>query len=196
MNKNIFLILILGLILAACSENPVIKKRAYPRVHYPENTGYTTLSPPDCPYSFEIASYITPERKTKFFDSDVTGNCWLNLVCEPLNATIYLSYKKMSPELTLLRLMEEAYELTYKHTNKADFIQPKEIENGNGSVGLIYYVGGDAASNIQFFLTDTTSHFVRGALYFYTRPNVDSLKPVVEFMVQDIEQLMESWEWK
>jgi len=102
----------------------------------------------------------------------------------------------MSPELTLLRLMEEAYELTYKHTNKADFIQPKEIENGNGSVGLIYYVGGDAASNIQFFLTDTTSHFVRGALYFYTRPNVDSLKPVVEFMVQDIEQLMESWEWK
>lgn len=193
--KSPFLIFFVGILLAACTENPVPKPRAYPRVHYPENEGYYEYAPSDCPYSFQVPSYLSVEKKEQFFDEDISDECWANITCSQLDATIYLSYKELGQGQSLLHLMEEAYELTYKHTQKADFIQPVEVDNGQGAVGLIYYVGGDAASNIQFFLTDTMSHFVRGALYFYARPNVDSLKPVVEFMVNDIQHVMDTWQW-
>jgi gliding motility-associated lipoprotein GldD len=145
---------------------------------------------------FQMPDYFVAQRKTKFFDEDVSDDCWLNLECSDLNATIYLSYKTLSPDKNLQRLSEEAYALTFKHTQKADYIQPQEIDNQNGGVGLIYYVGGDAASNIQFFITDTTEHFMRGALYFYAHPNADSLRPVVQFMVDDIKGILASWRWK
>ncbi|MEZ5014595.1 MAG: hypothetical protein R2794_09915 [Chitinophagales bacterium] len=94
------------------------------------------------------------------------------------------------------KLIEDAYKLTFKHSTMADYIEPQEIENQYGVHGLIYYVGGDAASNFQFLVTDTTKNYVRGALYFNNRPNSDSLKPVVQFMIHDIEGMLSSWQWK
>lgn len=190
-----FSLLILSAFIS-CHTEVTPKPTAYPRIVFPEKTSEYIYDYPGCPYTFMLPDYYITQRKTQFFDEDITSNCWLNIECSDLNATIYLSYKTLSPGQTLMRLVEEAYNLTYKHTNKADYIQPREIDNGNGVVGLIYYVGGDAASNIQFFITDTVSHFVRGALYIYSRPNADSLKPVVDFMVNDIEGILQSWRWK
>ncbi|MBC8045221.1 MAG: hypothetical protein H7Y00_00345 [Fimbriimonadaceae bacterium] len=180
----------------SCTTDNSIKPSAYPRVHYPESNNLVTYNDASCPYTFQVPDYYVIQRKTKFFNEDVLGDCWLNLECSDLNATIYLSYKKLSPDQTLQKLVEEAYKLTFKHTQKADYIQPQEIDNGNGAVGLIYYVGGEAASNIQFFVTDTTENFIRGALYFYAHPNSDSLKPVVDFMIEDVKEILESWRWK
>ncbi|MBC8173416.1 MAG: hypothetical protein H7X71_05855 [Chitinophagales bacterium] len=182
--------------LVACNTDHTPKPNAYSRIHFPERRGLQTYEDPACPYIFEAPDYYVIQRKTKFFKEDVAGRCWLNLECSDLNATIYLSYKQLDEKQTLKRLVEEAYSLTFKHTQKADYIQPQEIDNGIGGQGLIYYVGGDAASNIQFFITDTVHHFVRGALYFYAHPNADSLKPAIDFMVEDVKGILGSWRWK
>lgn len=191
-----FFVLFIAAAGISCHTDNTPKPTAYPRIFFPEAKSKYAYNYADCPYTFMLPDYYITQRKTQFFDENISSDCWLNIECTDLNATIYLSYKSLSPGQTLLRLVEEAYDLTYKHTNKADYIQPREIDNGNGAVGLIYYVGGDAASNIQFFITDTVSHFVRGALYIYSRPNTDSLKPVVDFLVDDIEGILQSWRWK
>ena len=61
--------------------------------------------------------------------------------------------------------------------------------------GLIFDIKGDAASEYQFHLTDSTSHFLRGSLYFNTAPNQDSIQPVLDFIKQDIAHLLETFEW-
>ncbi|PIV58809.1 MAG: gliding motility lipoprotein GldD, partial [Bacteroidetes bacterium CG02_land_8_20_14_3_00_31_25] len=53
-----------------------------------------------------------------------------------------------------------------------------------------------AASNIQFYVTDSIRHFVRGALYFETKPNKDSLAPIINFIEQDVTHLVETLRWK
>ena len=198
MYKSLIFFLLLGLsaVLISCHTDQSPKPAGYPRIHFPTDTGHYVYQPQDCPYTFELPDYMRVEKKEKFFEEDVSGNCWFNLICDTLNATIYLSYKELDQRMSLLNLMEDAYRLTYKHTNKADYIQPRELDNGHGGVGLIYYVGGDAASNIQFFITDTTQHFVRGALYFYAHPNADSLQPVIRFMVDDIDRMLDGWRWQ
>lgn len=190
------IVLLFTAFFISCRTDDTPKPSAYPRVHYPERKGILTYDVADCPYTFQMPDYYVVQRKSKFLNDTVFENCWLNLECSDLNATIYLSYKKLSPDQTLEKLAGEAYKLTFNHTQKADYIQPQEIDNGHGGMGLIYYVGGDAASNIQFFITDTTEHFMRGALYFYAHPNADSLKPVVNFMIEDVKGILASWRWK
>jgi gliding motility-associated lipoprotein GldD len=113
-----------------------------------------------------------------------------------LNGAIYLTYKTLSDEDDLLKLSEDAHKLTYKHMKRADFIEPLEIAREDGTRGLIYFVGGDAASQIQFFVTDTVSHFLRGTLNFNSRPNADSLAPVVRFVADDIEGMLKTLDWQ
>lgn len=95
-----------------------------------------------------------------------------------------------------MKLTQDAHELTYKHVQKADYIEPIEIRTEDGTFGLVYYVGGDAASQVQFFVTDTLQHFLRGSLNFRTRPNADSLAPVVSFVSRDIQAMLETLAWK
>jgi gliding motility-associated lipoprotein GldD len=192
----LFLFLYTICILIGCSTDETPKPEAYPRINFPERKSLITFSDDTCPFIFTLPNYYIMHRKRTFFNEKTENPCWMNLECSDLNATIYLSYKMLSPDQSLQKLIDDAYKLTYKHTQKADYIEPQEIDNGHGAVGLIYYVGGDAASNFQFFITDTTKNFVRGALYFYTHPNADSLKPVVNFMIEDIEGMLNSWRWK
>ena len=92
--------------------------------------------------------------------------------------------------------MEESRTLAYKHTIKADAIQEQVFMNpANRVYGLIYKIEGNAASPMQFFLTDSTSHFLRGALYIREVPNIDSLKPVIDFLEIDIIRLIETTSW-
>ena len=92
--------------------------------------------------------------------------------------------------------MRDADEMTYKHSRKADFIDEMEIKNQYGVEGLIFDVGGDAATNIQFYLTDYKEHYLRGALYFYATPNADSLAPAINFVKEDLNHLFSTFQWK
>lgn len=180
----------------ACETDITPRPNAYPKINYPITQGKLVYDNADCPYTFLLPDYYKIDNNVTFFNQRPDDPCWMNLICEDLNATIYFSYKQLQENITVEKMVEDAYKLTYKHSSRADFIEPQEIENRYGVKGLIYYVGGDAASNFQFFVTDTTSNFVRGALYFNSPPNADSLKPVIQYMVNDIEGMLETWQWK
>ncbi len=47
--------------------------------------------------------------------------------------------------------------------------------------GTYYSIDGNTASSIQFFLTDSTKNYLRGALYFNEQPRQDSIQPVLDF---------------
>ena len=186
--------LLAACIFAACQGPSVPKPRAYPRVHFPERGGFQRFGQAECPFTFDAPDYYRVEKKTR---DDVAEPCWgYNLTAPSLNGTLYLTYKPLGPDQSLVTLTEEAYRLTFKHARKADYIEPVNIATPNGAFGLLYYVAGDAASQLQFFVTDTVHHFVRGTLNFYTQPNADSLAPVVQFVSQDIEGMLNSLRWE
>jgi len=196
--KNIFATLILPALLstaflASCEnddeETIAPKPRGFFRITFPEKT-YSKYDS-SCPFKFDIPSY-------SFVENDKHLNaepCWLNLEFPSLNATLHLSYKKIANNLQTY--IENTYTLAAKHQIKASSIQEQLVENDTAKVyGLIYEIGGNAASRIQFFLTDSTQHFIRGSLYFNAVPNNDSLKPALDFVRKDIYQLIKSFEWK
>ena len=97
----------------------------------------------------------------------------------------------------LAELMEESRELAYKHSIKANAIEEQLYINPDNHVyGILFHIEGNAASPMQFFLTDSTRHFLRGALYIRATPDIDSLKPVVEFLEHDIIHLIETTQWE
>jgi gliding motility-associated lipoprotein GldD len=112
------------------------------------------------------------------------------------NGTINLTYKEITKENNLNKLIEDAHKMSFKHSKKANYIDEVLISNKNGVGGLLYNVGGDAASNIQFFLTDTNHHYIRGALYFNNEPNTDSMAPVIDFVKKDLDHFLETFKWK
>jgi len=181
--------------LPACNKTYTPKPRDYPDIKFPEKA-YQVYRPANCPYSFEYPDYAYIERDTFFFGKPTENPCWFNIKFPQFNATLYFSYKVIGAGYTMRSLSEDAYELTFKHAEKADYIEPKAIETPNHVYGLIYDVGGNAASSIQFFLSDTTKNFLRAALYFHEEPNADSLAPVVKFINQDIMHLIETLQWK
>jgi gliding motility-associated lipoprotein GldD len=93
-------------------------------------------------------------------------------------------------------LRDEAFKMTFKHTLRASSIEDSLFQTANGVSGVYFKVGGNAATANQFFVTDTLHHFLRGALYFDAIPNSDSIKPVVEFLQQDLRHIIESFKWK
>lgn len=199
MQKNLFhltLFLFATAFFVSCSTDETPRPDAYPRIHYPELHELVTYSDDECPFTFQLPDYYVINKNVTFFNQAPENPCWMNIICKDLNATIYLSYKELGDDQSLQKMIEDAYKLTYKHSSRADFIEPQEIENEFGVHGLIYFVGGDAASNFQFFVTDTITNFVRGSLYFNNKPNADSLKPVVQFMVNDIQGMLSNWKWK
>jgi gliding motility-associated lipoprotein GldD len=120
---------------------------------------------------------------------------WINVLIPSLNGQVHLSYKPV--EGNLGAYIEDSRSLVYKHTVKAEGIEETPlIDRDNNRFGMVYDLKGDVASAVQFFLTDSTTHFLRGSLYFNTRPNRDSLNPVIEFLRQDILHMIETTEWK
>ena len=98
---------------------------------------------------------------------------------------------------TLDKLIKDSYKLTFKHTVKADYIDETIIRSENKNVsGILYDVGGNAASAVQFYVTDSTTHFLRGSLYFYAPPNADSIAPSVAYFRNDVIHLIETLKWK
>ena len=165
------------------------KPRSYFRLSFPEKKYVTYDSV--CPFTFERPVYSRID-KDKNFGAEP---CWLNLDFPTFNGTLHLSYKAVNGNIK--DYLEDTYTLVSKHQIKAAGIEEQIISRDSSKVyGLIYEIKGNAASSIQFFLTDSTRHFIRGALYFNAIPNTDSIAPVLEFIKKDIHQMIETFEWK
>lgn len=183
-------------VLQGCEE-PVYtpKPKGYFRIELPEKA-YQRFADSKCPYSFEFPVYSKVERHNTFFGEDISDSCWLDIVIPELTGEIHLSYKDISKDNTLEKLIEDAHKMAYKHTVRADYIDESVINTPNGLGGMLYELGGNAASNIQFYVTDSTSHFLRGSLYFGASPNQDSLAPVIKFVRADMVHLIETLRWQ
>jgi len=190
---NLLLILIFAGLLPECREVFVPKPRGYFRINLPLKI-YRSYndSLKDFPVKFEYPVYgnITTESE------GVSEPGWFNIDFPRYKATIYLTYIDIHNNLE--GLMEQTYRMNVKnHIAKADAINEQVIEDPDKNVyGILYDLKGNAATAVQFFVTDSIKHYLRGSLYFRTVPNPDSLSPVVDFFRDDIIHLIETLSWK
>jgi len=189
--KNILIIFFsfFLLISISCKEEFTPKPRGYYRISFQEKA-YHPLYSATFPYRFEIPEYsrIVPddERNAEPF--------WVNLQIPAHKAELHISYKRVDNNLA--KLTEDSRSLAYKHSQKADAIDERVFINPAKKVyGTIYLIDGNAASPLQFYITDSTKNFIRGALYIREVPNIDSIRPVIEFLTPDIIHLIETTEW-
>lgn len=175
--------------MVSCEQNYTPLPHGFLRIDLPKHT--YSLSDTTLPYYFEYAE--AAELQSSPHNPD--QKYWLNIVYPKFKAKVYLSYK--SVDGNLITYLEDAYTLVSKHIPKADAIVDSVVVNKNRNVYGITYkiIGSGAASPYQFFVTDSTSHFLRGALYFDIVPNNDSLEPVIDFITYDIEHLINTLEW-
>ena len=171
-----------------CNSSFVPKPTGDFNIHLPEKQ-YRAFNEPGYPYSFEYPVYANILKDSTFFDSIAENPWWINIDVPQLNGRIYISYKQIGRN-DLSTLISDAYNLTYKHSYKASAIEDSLMTTSNGVQGVFFKVSGDAATANQFFVTDSSQHFLRGALYFDTTPNEDSLKPVNDFLLQDMLHLI------
>jgi gliding motility-associated lipoprotein GldD len=186
----LFSIVIPVLIISGCNQDYAPKPRGYFRIDLPEKDYIRFDS--TFPYSFEYPSYATilPDTRTS------SEPYWMNIDFPRFHGRIHISYKPVHENLN--EYLEDARTFVVKHIPKADAIDDSLIYRPDSKVyGLIYYIGGtQAASPCQFFVTDSSSRFVRGALYFNITPNNDSLAPVIQYIEEDIRHLIKTFRWK
>ncbi len=195
MGKIFFiLVLFVALSFTACNSKFTPKATGYPAIALPKKV-YLSDAVTGLPYAFDIPSYAVVDKNVAYMGVDQQKTGWMNLKFPSLNATLYISYNAVQKD-KLDVLVRDAYNFANNHSNKASFIEDSAFENPIGLQGVFFHLGGDVASPYQFFITDSSRHFFRGALYFDTTPNADSLAPVIDFLYQDLKQLVRTFHWK
>jgi len=184
MKHSILFFVIVAALLVSCKDEVLPKPNAMLRLDYP--AAEYALANSDCVYTFE-QNTLSNIKENK--------DCSLVLDYPMMNGSIFLTYKKVDGNIR--ELLIDAQKLTYEHVVKADNIAPKEYINPSENVyGMFYEVSGNAASQSQFYVTDSINHFVTGSLYFYAKPNYDSILPAAMYLQNDIRKIMESLRWK
>jgi gliding motility-associated lipoprotein GldD len=185
---------LLSILLLACGGKAYTPKpHAYPRVYYPQRayTGFDT----NAPFRFLYPEYA---RVNRYRDNDSSSHpFWYNIDYLPFNATLHLSYHNFSDRSEFDKLFDDTRRLVYKHDIKAEEIEEIEMQNPrNNSTGIIYELKGNTATNLNFYISDGKKHFLRGALYFNDRTEIDSIQPVFDFLKEDVLKMLESLSWK
>lgn len=184
------LLTLLSLSIISCGSDYSPKPRGYFKIDLPEKKFQTYQS--DCPFSFEYPVYsnvVTDSARN-------AKPCWKDLVYTGLNGRIHLSYERITSKAQFNQLTEDAHTFVFKHTVKATAIDESIINMPERKVyGIYYTIDGNAASPVQFFLTDSTKNYIRGALYFNEQPRLDSIQPVLDFVKKDIDVMIRSFRW-
>lgn len=177
-------LVVVSLLIFSCKKDVLPKPSSYLRLDYPE-AKYVNFEN-ECPFAFEMNSDAIIKKET---------NCGFTITYPKMKATIYLTYKPVTKNIN--ELLHDAQKLTYEHVIKADDILEQPYLNDDKKVfGMFYQVEGNAATNAQFYVTDSIKHFVIGSVYFYTKPNYDSIMPAASYIKNDMQRLMETLKWK
>jgi len=183
--KNLIALFISTLLFLSCKNESLPKPKPYLKLQYPENAYVKATS--QCPYGFEISKYAI---------INVQNNCWAKIEYPNLKATIHLTYRSIDGN-NLNEILKEVEKLTFEHTVKADAISDRPYDNFQKKVyAKLYNVDGNVATNLQFRATDSLKHVLSGALYFYAKPNYDSIAPAIKYIEKDIVHLIETLEWQ
>jgi len=213
---NFFIVLIavifLSIIFCNCNSTYTSKKRGYFKIDFPEKK-YVKFYQPDFPYSFEYPAYARIIKDSTYFERNPDNPYWINIDFPSFKGKIFISYKTIggasnykvktaagykdsSGINSFDKLVDDSYKLSYKNDIKAYSIIDSVMHTPNHLTGIFFSLTGNVATAKQFFLSDTTKHFLRGALYFDAAPNEDSLKPVNDFLQQDMKHIINTVQWK
>ncbi len=191
--KNLLLLLFSIILCMSCGNDSAIPKpKAFLRLEYPKPL-YKQINN-DLPFTFEKNSLANNIGAIKISrDKKTLG---LEVIYPSIRATIFLTYKRID-SASLQLFIRDAQNLTQSHARKANAIKPSEYSNFEQRVyGMFYEVDGNVASQSQFYVTDSIHHFLTGSLYFYVKPNYDSILPAVDYLKKDIQHIMETLKWK
>lgn len=196
----------------SCNSTYTSKKKGYFKIDFPKHE-YVKFNDPHFPYSFEYPAYASVVRDSAYFDSASQNPYWININFPSFNGKIFISYKTIGGtsvykvktpagykdslgKNTFENMVNDSYNLTYKNDIKAYSIEDSLMQTPNNISGIFFSLSGSVATAKQFFLSDTTHNFLRGALYFDATPNEDSLRPVNAFLQEDMKHLINTLEWK
>ena len=184
----LLIIILILCLLSACNSEFTPKPRGYFRIDFPEKKYQKYIS--GCRYSFEYPVYGVIVN----YNGYNAEPCWIDIEFPANKGEIHITYKTLNNNLA--KHIEDIRTLAYKHIIKADDIIENPIMFPERRVfGILYDIKGNTASSVNFFITDSTRHFLSGALYFNVKPNKDSLAPVIDFYKKDIEYLLETFKW-
>ncbi|MCY7420593.1 MAG: gliding motility lipoprotein GldD [Chitinophagaceae bacterium] len=186
--------LICLVILAACNSDFTPKPKGYFKIDLPKKQ-YRLFQQTGYPYSFEYPVYANVIKDSSFFGEATENPWWINIDYPQFNGRVHISYKEIGAN-KLDKLLNDAFTMTNKHNLKAYSIDDSLMVTPNNIHGMFFKVGGNVATANQFFLTDSVTHFLRGALYFDATPNEDSLGIVNSFVLDDLKHMINTFKWK
>ena len=187
-----FFLLVLITCCISCGNDPIPKPKAFLRLEYPVQQYVQIKS--ELPFTFEKNKFakdisnikVSADKKTYGFEIRYPS----------LKGTIYMTYKEVINN-NLEPYLIDAQNITQKHSQRADeIIEQPFLDPINKVYGMFYEIGGNAASQSQFYVTDSITHFITGSLYFYAKPNYDSILPAANYLKKDIQHIMETVRWK
>lgn len=182
--KRFFPLAFLVLVCFACETNWLPKPPGYNRIDLPQHE-YNQLEE-GYPYQFDFSTQSQVEADS----FNLSEKEWINLNYKKLGAKVHLTYKKIDQNTDFQVLSNDAFNLTAKHQIKAYGIEEVVILTPNGYSAVVAELTGEVPTQFQFFVTDSTTHFLRGALYFNTALKNDSLAPIIEYIKIDLAHLI------
>jgi len=168
----------------------------YPYVDLPEPKYEWVTDKTDCGFTFRKSIYTVIENRTTFFNDSLTHDCWFDLEYSALDARVHFTYYPVGATHPFQDLINESFQLVYEHSAMASAIDENPVFRDGREQGMTFELRGPVASPYQFFLSDTTDHFIRAALYFDSRPNPDSIAPILGYIRTDLDTLVKSFEWQ
>ncbi|MBO7101427.1 MAG: hypothetical protein J6V98_05320 [Bacteroidales bacterium] len=215
------LLALLALLFSSCHNDYTPKPYAYLRIDLPEHEYWLVDTLPmsidgqpmpgiTLPFIFEandsVELTLKKPRQICTFKADGSikpdrikyDEVWLDLKYPQWDGVVFLTYKQLKDSEDLRSQIDTSSRFLEQHYSFASGIEEQGYEDPEHRVyGTVYYLkGSKVASTCQFWLTDSTNHFLRGALYLNTTPNNDSLAPVIDYIQADIEHLVETLRWR
>lgn len=183
-------LIVLSCLVLSCKRDYVPKPIGYNRLDLPE-PAYRAM-PDTLPYWFEYSRHAQILEDTSY----ISDRDWIEVYYPLMEATVHITYKPVNNNVRLLKeYIDDAYRLTAKHQVKAYSIDEVLVSTPSGKTAVIEEIEGEVPSQFQFTITDSTRHFLRGALYFNTRVQNDSLAPAIEYVKKDIMHMINTLQW-
>lgn len=184
-------IILLLSVLTGCEKTYLPKPEGYNRIDLPTHS-YQSLKEQH-PYWFEYSQHAKIYKDSSY----IAEPHWIDIYYPEFKANVQLTYKPIKGDTTVFKeLTEDAYRLTSKHQIKAYSIEDQVVKTPSGKTAIVSELSGEVPSQFQFFVSDTTNHFFRGALYFRTATKNDSLAPVIEYLKEDIVHMINTLAWR
>jgi gliding motility-associated lipoprotein GldD len=197
--------LLLFVFLWSCNQSEAPREdflprpKGYNRIILPP-VAYQTLENGH-PYTFELSKYavIIPDtaqigNKKRIWKAEPH---WIYVFYPRWDAFIQITYKSLAGDRKKMNaLINDAFALAYKHQGKASGIHDYVMTTSDGRKAGLIELNGELATSLQFFTTDSSKHYMRGAVYVKTATKNDSLAPIIQFLKQDAIHLIQTLRWK